>query len=60
MTATNDHGVDGCEIRLTQNDGTITGTVVWRLGVLLAADAKTRSNYRWLPLAPRAELDEVR
>ena len=39
MIPTNDHGVEGCEIQLTQNNGTVVGTVVWRLGVLLAADA---------------------
>jgi hypothetical protein len=59
MIPTNDHGVEGCEIELTQNNGTSQGMVVWRLGVLLAADTRTHSTYPWLPLAPRAELEEV-
>jgi hypothetical protein len=59
MTPTNDHGVDGCEIQLTHENGTVIGTVVWRLGVLLAADPKTHLAYPWLPVAPAAELEAV-
>ena len=51
-----DHGLAGCEIQITQTDGTVTGTAVWRLGVLLAADAKTHAAYSWLPTAPYAEV----
>ncbi|MGO8949055.1 MAG: anti-sigma factor family protein [Ktedonobacterales bacterium] len=49
----------GCEIQITQDNGPLIGTVVWRFGVLLAADAKTQSVYPWLPLAPQAEVDAV-
>ena len=54
-----DHGLAGCEIQITQTDGTVIGTAVWRLGVLLAADAKTHRVYPWLPLAPHAEVAVV-
>ena len=54
-----DQGVAGCKIRITGIGGEVTGTVVWRFGVLLAADGTTHSAYPWLPLAPRAEVDAV-
>ena len=55
----NDHGLAGCEIQITQTDKDVAGTVVWRFGVLLAADAKTHRTYPWLPLAPKAEVETV-
>ncbi len=54
-----DHGLEGCEIHITRYDGTVVGRVVWRFGVLLAADSKTHAAYPWLPLAPQAETDVV-
>jgi hypothetical protein len=54
-----DHGLAGCEIHITHYNGTVTGKVVWRLGVLLAADEKTHTAYPWLPLAPQAEVAAV-
>jgi hypothetical protein len=51
-----DHGLAGCEIHITRYDGTVVGRVVWRFGVLLAADARTNTIFPWLPLAPLAEV----
>ncbi len=56
----NTNGLVGCLIHITESDGTtVLGTVIWRFGVLLAADAKTHKAYPWLPLAPKAEVDAV-
>ncbi len=59
LIARHDHGLGGCEIQITQTDGAVAGTVVWRFGVLLAADVKTHRTYPWLPLAPKAEVEAV-
>jgi hypothetical protein len=54
-----DKGLAGCIFKITRIDETGTDTVVWRFGVLLAADRATHSDYPWLPLAPQAEVDAV-
>jgi hypothetical protein len=49
----------GCEMQITQDNGPLIGTVVWRFGVLLAADLQTQRSFPWLPLAPQAEVNAV-
>lgn len=58
-----DQGVDGCIIQLLQNTETgqpqPLGTLVWRFGALLAADAGAHKLLPTLPIAPPDELSAV-
>ncbi len=52
-------GIEGCALQLRASDGTSQGLVVWRFGVLLAADAATQKLLPNLPLAPPDEVKAV-
>lgn len=53
-----DAGVAGCLLSF-QSNGTQLGTVLWRLGVLLAVDAGVQKLFPDLPVAPPAEINAV-
>ena len=57
-------GVEGCEFRVTggvtpEDKRASGGVILWRFGVLLAADSASLAAYPWLPLAPPAEIAAV-
>jgi hypothetical protein len=52
-------GIEGCMLQLLASGGTSQGLVVWRFGVLLAADAATQKLLPSLPLAPPGEVKAV-
>jgi hypothetical protein len=54
-----DHGLAGCELRLTNASGASGGSFIWRFGVLLAADAQAQALMPDLPLAPPSALAAV-
>lgn len=53
-------GIEGCEFDLQGLDGAPAGTLVWRFGVLLAADDLAHARFPALPLAPPGALVAVR
>jgi hypothetical protein len=59
-----DAGAEGCEFRVTggvtlEDKRASGGVILWRFGVLLAADTASQAAYPWLPLAPLAEIAAV-
>jgi hypothetical protein len=56
MGVQHDAGINGCEMQLQDISGAPLGTLIWRFGVLLAADRATHISFPWLPLAPPAEI----
>jgi hypothetical protein len=54
-----DRGIEGAELQIQDVNGTARGTLVWRFGVLLAADAPAHALLPDLPLAPPSELSAV-
>jgi hypothetical protein len=59
MKVQHDAGINGCEMQLLDISGAPIGTLIWRFGVLLAANHATYASYPWLPLALPAEISAV-
>ncbi len=53
-----DRGAEGCALELLQNKNNM-GRVLWRFGVLMAADALAHATLSSLPVAPPAEIAAV-
>lgn len=52
-------GIEGCAFDLQTLDGTSTGMLVWRFGVLLAANDQAHATFPALPLASSEEVRAV-
>lgn len=52
-------GIAGCAFALQTATGAQAGTLIWRFGVLLAADDKGHTGYPTLPLAPAGERQAI-
>lgn len=52
-------GIQGCAFTLLTAAGGDAGTLLWRFGVLLAADPQAHTGYPRLPLAPAGALQAI-
>jgi hypothetical protein len=59
LVQSHDHGIEGCELDLLAGNGTLQATIIWRFGVLLAADAGAQQLAPSLPVAPPAEITAI-
>ncbi|HKS69027.1 MAG TPA: hypothetical protein VJQ45_01305 [Ktedonobacterales bacterium] len=52
-------GIQGCAFTLQTPGGGDAGTLLWRFGVLLAADPQAHASYPKLPMAPAGALEAI-